>query len=104
MVLAVAITLHRIHGVHVAAAFLHDAEVTIEVAYELLVQPVVLTGSMYDKYRAALSKTVPAYVKADMVLPCQAATGLLAVLLAVPRRLDAAHWADFAQRMSSTVF
>lgn len=39
MVLAAAIALHRIHGVHFAAGFLHDAGVSIEVACELLVRP-----------------------------------------------------------------
>ena len=39
MVLATAIALHRIHGVYFAAAFLHDAGVSIEVACELLAQP-----------------------------------------------------------------
>lgn len=39
MVLATAIALHRIHGVHFAAAFLHDAGVSIDVARELLAQP-----------------------------------------------------------------
>ena len=39
MVLATAIALHRIHGVHFAAAFLHDAGVPIEVSCELLAQP-----------------------------------------------------------------
>ena len=44
----------------------------------------MLTGSMHVTYRAALSKTAPAYVKADVVSTCRVATELLAVLLAEP--------------------
>jgi len=39
MVLATAMALQRIHGIHFAAAFLHDAGVSIKVACELLAQP-----------------------------------------------------------------
>jgi len=44
----------------------------------------MLTGSIYVTYHAAFSNTAPAYVQADMVSTCQAATELLAVLLAKP--------------------